>query len=93
MAQAFRSDKLGSDRWRNEVTFLTEGGAATLQNQRCSGCNSEYTVLVKIGDDQDYCLDRLKNHLSKECPDHCEHYKICENRAGLAREEVVGQNC
>jgi hypothetical protein len=90
MAQAFRSDKFGSDHWKNEVKFLVEGGAATLPNQCCSACHAEYTVLVKVGDDQDYCLDRFKNHLTKECPKHGEHYRICESR--VPREEVVGES-
>jgi hypothetical protein len=92
MAQAFRSDKLGSDRWKDELNFLTNGGAATLPNQRCPSCNASYTVLIRIGDDQNYCLEQFKKHLGEKCPKHFERYKICESRTGLAREEVVGED-
>jgi hypothetical protein len=90
MAQAFRSDKFDSDKWKINVNFLTNGGAATLPNQCCPTCDVGYTVLSKIGDDQNYCLQQFKNHLSNECPNHFVHYKICES--AIAREEVVGEN-
>ncbi len=92
MAQAFRSEKFKTFRWKDDVEFLTKGGAASIPNQCCPKCGASYTVLVKVGDDQDYCLDRFKNRLSNECPEHCGHYKICEGRLPLPHEEVVGED-
>jgi hypothetical protein len=92
MAQAFRSDTLKSEKWKGAVEFLTNGGAAAIPNQCCPICNTSFTVLIKIGDDQPYCLERFKKCLGGECPGHKERYKICESGIGRALEEVVGES-
>jgi len=69
MAKALRSNLTDSASWAPLVR-LARNRKDAFHPEKCPNCDVEYTVLLGVMEDAEAAVKLLREHLSKECPEH-----------------------